>query len=78
MSELAEMVLSGEILGCSLCEDIAFNSYNEINELKDAINWYLECDGILEWAARFYADEAYDEYIRIMEEADSKLMEALK
>lgn len=47
MGELTEMVLSEEIIGCSLCEDLAFENYNEVNELKASIKWYLECEDYL-------------------------------
>ena len=47
MGELTEMVLSEEIIGCSLCEDLAFENYNEVNELKASIKWYLECEDCL-------------------------------
>jgi len=71
------MILSGEILGCSLCEDIAFDSYNKLNKLKDVMGWYLECED-LEPYASMYEDIPYEEYIKIVEYAEAQLMEALK
>jgi len=73
MGEFTEMVLSGELFGCSLCEDLAFENYNEVNKLKEAISWYFECREFSKYMLHISRDSAYFEALNTIQRSEIEL-----